>query len=466
MEETPPQKTIIAADQRLSQSIVWEIQRHYFLQNGMKAWQEDVVPHQISCSPVMARSYSQLVFGYLRDCFAAWQAGTFELYLAEPLYIVELGAGSGRLLYHFLHQFYPLFEESPFAELPIKFVLTDFVPSIIEFWQGHEKLQPWVEAGLLDFGLFDVMKPEPLRLRNSQATLTADSVINPIILFANYFFDSIPQDSFVQEDGLLCENLLTVLSSQPEPDLADPTIWERLEWAYEPIPLGETYYEEPLYNEILASYEAQLPDTVLTFPNVGLDCVRFWQEVANGRLLLLSSDRGHTLADSLLDQEDPLPNRHGSFSLMVNYHAIGEYVWQSGGEVLHAPHYQDNLQTVAYLLGEVPQGGKETRMAFETAVIQGGPDDFFALKQSVEPQIAQLTLPQLLSFLRLSAWDADLFQVCLPALLAHVEQASPAWYPDIADVVAQVWRQYLPLKAPDPLEEQVHQLLERLGEST
>ncbi|MCA9966459.1 MAG: hypothetical protein KC423_19555, partial [Anaerolineales bacterium] len=98
-------QTIIAADQRLSQSILWQIQRHYFRQNGLKAWQEDVVPHAISCNPVMARAYSDIVFGYLRDCWAAVQAGDPTFDPTQPIYIVELGAGSGRLLFHFLHDF-------------------------------------------------------------------------------------------------------------------------------------------------------------------------------------------------------------------------------------------------------------------------------------------------------------------------------------------------------------------------
>jgi hypothetical protein len=34
---------ILAADQRLSQSVIWEIQRDYFLANGMRAWQDDTV---------------------------------------------------------------------------------------------------------------------------------------------------------------------------------------------------------------------------------------------------------------------------------------------------------------------------------------------------------------------------------------------------------------------------------------
>ena len=261
----------------------------------------------------------------------------------------------------------------------------------------------------------------------------------------------------------MCENLLTLKSSQPEPDLADPMIWERLEMAYEAIPLEQPYYDETIYNEILAEYEAVFPDTILTFPNVGLDCVRFWQGFGNGRYLLLTADRGYTLPESLIDQGDPLPNLHGSFSLMVNYHAIGQYVQRAGGQVLHPPHYQDNLQVVAYLLGDVAQNGRETHLAFHQAINQSGPDDFFALKTALAPHLEHLTLPQILSYVRLSAYDADIFADCLSTLLAHIPHVSPAWYTDVYDVTAKVWQGYFPLTEDDDLAREIGHLLTAMG---
>ncbi len=462
---------IIAADQRLSKSLIWDIQRRYFQQKGMMAWQADEVPHTISSNPFMARAYAQVVMGYLRDCVAASQEAGFRMNPDQPIYIVELGAGSGRLAYHFLHQFYPHFQQSVLADLPIKFVMTDFVPEILDFWQGHERFQPWVEAGLLDFALFDVMDKRPLTLRHTNITLTPDQLQNPLILIANYFFDSIPQDSFVIEDGQLCQNLLTLTSSQPEPDLSDPTIWDRLELAYEAVPLAEPSYAEPVYNQILEEYEAILPDTAVSFTKIGLDCVRYWQGFGDacpepdrrGRVLLLTADRGHTLLDSLIDQEPPLPNLHGSFSLMVNYHAIGRYVELNGGQALHPVQYQDNLQVAAYLLGQQPQGGLEVRQAFADAIGQAGPDDFFALKQALEPHLGSLTLPQILSYLRLSVWDADIFRDCFPALLAQVKAADSVWYEDLMLVIRQVWEQYLPLSEDDDLAGLIEQLLAAMG---
>ncbi len=460
---------IIAADQRLSKSIIWEIQRQYFLKNGLKAWQDEYVPHYISSNPFIARAYGRIVLGYLRDLTA--EPGAHDP--SQPIYIIELGAGSGRLAYHFLTRFFPRLKQSPLANLDVKYVMTDFVPGIIDFWQAHERFRPWVEAGMLDFALFDAVDLRPIELIHAKQTLSPETVINPIILIANYFFDSIPQDSFAIEDGQLCENLLTIYSSQPEPDLADPLIWQRLKLSYEKFPLQTDYYDVEVYNQILADYELIMPDTVLPFPNKGLDCLRFWQGYGAGRCLLLSGDWGYTLVESLAGQEDPMPNMHGSFSMMVNYDAIKEYVTLEGGLVLHPPHYQDNLQVGAYLLGERPQSAIETRLAFSDAISEGGPDDFYGLKAALESQYANLTLAELLSYLRFSSWDATLFEDCFTALLAKAGEVSPAWYGDIYQAAEKVWQEYLPLKGGpvsegvsiegDELERKIGRLLHVMG---
>lgn len=460
MENEP---IILEADRRLSQSLIWKIQRDYFLNNGMKAWQDDVVPHYISCNPYMARAYGQVIFGFLRDCEDAVRKGEFLFDPHEPIYIVELGAGTGRLGNHFLHQFFPRLKKSRFADLQFKYILTDFVPEIVTFWHQHGKLKPWVEAGVLDMGLFDIMDPRPLHLIHSQQTLAPEAVKNPIILFANYFFDTIPQDCFKQQEGQLCENLLTVKSDRQDPDLSAPNILQQFELSYEAIPLSPPYYENPLYDEILADYENSLPDTTFTFPNVGLDGIRFWQQYGRGRLLLLSSDKGYAQAESLIDETAEKIKHHGSFSLMVNFHAMSQYVLKSGGTVLHPSHYQDNIQIMGFLLGEMPSAGRETGQAFAEAISSGGPDDFFAMEKMLSRDYDFFSLPQLLSFLRFSGWDGMIFQDCFAALLAQVIRAEPIWYPDVRDALMAIWQQHLPLNEEDELRSKVVHLLGQMG---
>lgn len=188
---------IIDADQRLSDSIIWDIQRAYYMHKGLTAWQGEYVPHYISSNAFIARAYGRVVLGYLRDCAAASGA----LNPDQPIYIIELGAGPGRFSYHFLTRFFPLLKRSPLADLNIKYVITDFVPETVAFWQEHERFRPWVEAGMLDFALFDAVDLRPITLSHSRQTLHPEDAANPLILIANYFFDSLPQDCFVVKDG-------------------------------------------------------------------------------------------------------------------------------------------------------------------------------------------------------------------------------------------------------------------------
>ena len=446
---------LLEADKRLSQSLIWQIQRDYFLKTGMAAWQADVVPHEISCNPYIARSYGRLILAYLRDWLAA------GLDVTEPIYVVELGAGSGRLTHHLLHYLAPILAEPPFASLPLRFILTDFAPANVAFWQAQPVLQRWVERGLLDFARFDGTAPGPLRLERSDLSLTPAGCRNPIILLANYFFDSIPMDSFAIADGQLCENLLTLESDRPEPNLQDETLWERLNFAYEAIPLEAEPYDNPLYNEILFEYEAVLPDTQLTFPNASLDCLHFWQQARS--LLVLTADRGYTLLESLVDQPAPLPNLHGSFSMMVNYHAIARYTQLAGGMALHPPHYQDNLQLLALLLGALPGPATETARAFADSISAQGPDDYFALKQFVSSRYEQMTLPELLSWLRLSGHDSAILRACAPSLQTRLADADPSWFPDVCQLLWHCYQQHLPLDEADQLDSLIEDLLATMG---
>ena len=436
---------LIEADKPLSQSLLWKIQRAYFESAGMRAWQDDVVPHTISCNPFMARAYANLIQGYLQDMAE-------QIDPDAPLYIVELGAGSGRLTYHLIHQLSSLLDNN----FNVKFVLTDFTDSIVEYWRSHPQLVSLAEKGVLDFALFDVTDIRPLELLHSGRTLDPQSNKNPVILLANYFFDSIPQDSFVIENGELHNNLLSLYSgSDDEFVIIDPNLWDALSLAYEPLPSNGAPYDNEIYNQILADYE-QLPDTSLSFPNIGLDCVQFW--MGFGNVLLLTADRGTSHAEALIGQEDPLPNLHGSFSMMVNYHAISEFVERSGGRAFVPPHYQDNVQTLAYVLNNEDVSLPATQQAFEQSILQNNPDDFFGLRYHLIKQIPEMTIDQFMSLMRWSAYDADILRLGLDRLVELV-QAEPAWAEDVADMLLQVKRQYLPIRPDDDLISQIDSLL-------
>lgn len=196
---------VIEHGQRLSESILWRLQRDFYDERGIRAWSHGNVPQGITTTPHIARAYAKIALGYLRDMAA-------QLDPSQPVYIVELGAGSGRFAYRFVKRLADLVERSSLTHKSFTYVMTDAAPNLIDYWQAHRSLRPLLDAGIVDFAHFDATRRADITLINSNVTLRAAAVANPMIVVANYVFDSIPHDSFSIRDGELFENLVKVSS--------------------------------------------------------------------------------------------------------------------------------------------------------------------------------------------------------------------------------------------------------------
>ncbi len=278
----------------------------------------------VTSNTFTANAYGRVVLGFLRD----WHSiASTSLDMSQPVYIIELGSGSGHFSYHFLKKFLAFFTRSALKEIPIKYVMTEISEQLVTFWQNHPSLQHFAEQGLLDFAIFDVEQPHELTLKYSGTVLSSATVKNPLILVANYLFDVLSQDCFRLQNGQLHESLVTISTLKPELELDDPTLLDSLEIAYAYYPISADYYDVPDFNQVLHSYEQRLPDTTFTFPHLALSCLRFFDDLSGGRLLLLCGDEGYSQQEDLLDRDMPsIIMRDGCFSMRVNYHAIGEYV--------------------------------------------------------------------------------------------------------------------------------------------
>src|SRR5438067_7126058 len=78
-------RVILEQDQRLSQSLLWTLQRAFFDRQGIAAWSRGIVPHYITSNTYIARAYAGVVCGFLRD----WRPA---LDPRQRVYIVELGS--------------------------------------------------------------------------------------------------------------------------------------------------------------------------------------------------------------------------------------------------------------------------------------------------------------------------------------------------------------------------------------
>jgi hypothetical protein len=93
-EELPP-RCELEGFTRCSNSLLWRLMMSFYDRKGVESWSQGIVPHFITCNSFIGRSYAQVLCGFLRDCVMNPTPG-LELDFDQPLYIIELGAGSGK----------------------------------------------------------------------------------------------------------------------------------------------------------------------------------------------------------------------------------------------------------------------------------------------------------------------------------------------------------------------------------
>lgn len=448
---------VIEREQRFSRSLLWRLQRAFFEREGIEAWRNNTVPHHVTNNPALAHAYAQVALGFLRDLCAG---GRIDL--AAPLTLVELGAGSGRFAFLFLRVFLRLLRASALADVRVRYVLTDLAEKNVAFARAHEALRPFIAEGVLDFALFDVERDEELRLLESGVTLGPGSLGQPLVVIANYVFDGIPQDAFSFCGGALHEQLVTLRGR--ETDRTDPDAICRIavEYSLREAPLD--YYGDPLLDEILRGYAQRLDGDAILFPIAAVRCLERLAALASGRLLLLCGDKGRVDEEALRGEGAPSMAMHGSFSMPVNYHALGAYAERRGGRTLMPPRRHASLKTVGLLLGEHPSGYAETRAAYGEVFARTGPDDLVALRRGIQNRYDELTLDQLAALVRLVHHDPRVLADCVPAISEQLEGASPAARQELAQLVTECWANYYPLGEDHDLAFELASLLLQLDE--
>jgi tetratricopeptide (TPR) repeat protein len=369
----------------LSQSPVWQQQRAFYEDRASEAFAE--IPHEAVDNPWVAAAYARVIAGFLRDQ---------RLDPAEPLYVLELGAGAGRFAHGLAR------ELGERLRRDFVYVLTDFAESQLDDWARH----PGLEDERFDFARVDLTQPIRPALRRRGVTL--ERTANPLIVIANYVFDSVPADAFAVKGGTLAECVVDA------------------DFRFERRP-ATAYGDEDL-DALLEHYRTALDDTVFTLPTTALSALRHLRELSRDRLLVLTADKALNTEESLAYRSEPEPARHsGAFSLMVNAHALGLYARRHGGELLHGGDRHEALDVGALAFG----AGEETRAAYADAIERFGPGDLAILTAGVERVADALSVGEIVALLRLSGWDATTLHAVLGPLRDKAAEADAATQEDL-----------------------------------
>jgi hypothetical protein len=440
-----PQKAFIPLtvekDQRFSQSLLWQLHSAFYQQSGVSAWSRGSVPHYITNTPCIAGAYARVVLNFL--------LGTPELDPTQPVYLLELGAGSGRFAYHFLQRFFKAVEDSNLANMRIVYLLTDMAETNVQYWRQHPRFQPYLQSGKLELACFDPLRQNEIHLECSGETLAAGMFANPLIVLGNYFFDSLPVDIFSIHNGLFCEERVNLTSRDPQYTATDPAIVPSLEISFRTRLTAPEYYPDPTYNRLLQAYLPALDGACFSFPVTGLTCLRSLLKLSDGRMLFLAADKGDYQLEDLHSLLAPEISLHGSsISLKVNFHALAGYIQQQGGQALFSRHREEGLVFAGFMAGAAPACVRETRRAFREAIEEGGPDDFFLLKKAFEPYYDSVTPEQLLALLQISGDDAQIFRGMYPRLLSLAGSADLHQQERLYIAACRVWKMFYPIGEP------------------
>ncbi|HYG64364.1 MAG TPA: tetratricopeptide repeat protein [Thermoanaerobaculia bacterium] len=405
---------------RLSLSNLWQAQRRFYEDEGIQAW-DGRIPCHATSNPLIANAYAQLIVRFLQD--RAREAGR----LPEPAVILELGSGAGVFGFYVVKRLLELRESLGMADLPFVYVMSDLSEKNVAFWRQHPALRGLVAQGVLDFARHDVGASRPLHLLESGLVLEAGAG-RPLIVLANYVFDTLPQDVFRVEGGRLLEGLTRGMpegTSLPTLDNVAVSL-DQLGVSLQFREVSFPYYGNPWIDGILQRYAETLPDQGFLFPSHALLGLHELVEMAGGDLLLIATDKsyGDSPPRKVSAETPELAMHDASFSLMVDFHALGQYFAARGGGAFHQPAVQATTTSVFHL-GAPFERLVEARQALSTFFLEISPADLHALFSQAQIVMPGSSPEVIAAFLSLARWDPALVNLHIDQLIQAAKTAGP-----------------------------------------
>lgn len=400
--DSTERKVVIEQHKRFSQSALWRLQREYFEKEGINAWVNQV-PFYITSNPFIAHCYAKLVIAFIKD----WVKEHPEA-KQHPFYLMELGTGSGRFSYYVMKSLDELMTGLGWKDISVCYVMSDFTKHNVKYWESHHALKPYVDRGLIDFAIFDMESERPVTLLKKNIRLSPEVLVNPLTIFANYIFDTVSHDSFAVHEGKLYELLLSL--STPENNMKDnrPEDMEKISVDYSVKEIRSGYYHDPHLDTILEEYKKSLKETSFLFPIGSFHAIKYLRKLSNDKLFVISTDKGYSEVEQLDHLGHPSISFHGSFSMMVNFHAISEYFKNIGGDAFlqtSRKGIKTSVFSSGFKISELPK----TLVEVNESVEGFSPSDYFTMHRRMSDSFNECSLETLAAHMHLTRWDPHMY---------------------------------------------------------
>lgn len=395
----------------LSKGRWWNQQQQYYVHQGIKAWQKKI-PYYATNNIHIANSYAKIILSFINEV---------EKEPVTPLYIVEMGAGPGVFSLYLLR----ILQEQlkTFGKKQhLVYVMTDMVEENVRFWENDIHFKTFIDAGLLDTAVFNVVVDDVIELRYEKKSL-GTGVQNPVVFISNYVFDSLPQDIFKITQGkpeaymINPDAALTIRSHEFGVNIDEiPNVSRQF--------VQFPFYEDEKMDEILKDHIHNYPDGYCVFPVGALEVIKRISAIASNKFLLLVTDKAfsglhlkhfvHVSPDIVFHDQ--------CFSIMVNLHAISCYFELAGGSYFHQSTSQGIVSaafSMGYSLNELRCTNETLKYHFD----QFGPGNMLQLFHVFRANHNYWSLSDIVSYLNLTYWDPFVFNICSQAILKKMQNA-------------------------------------------
>jgi len=421
-----------------SQSLIWKLNHQFYQEVGLEAWREGDVPYQLTSNSKVGKAYAEIIFGFLKDL-------AFQGKIDEKIYILELGAGHGKLAFHLFKHLDKLIKQIKINLPEYCYILSDIAEDNIAFYQSHPQFKEYIDSGRLDIAYFDMLTTQEISLRISGESISSQSLEQPIVVLANYFFDSIPAELFYYKSGKVFDCELSLESFSKTENLSTSDLLRNLKLTYNLEPHNPQYFEDPLFNKIVDQYKHLVKNSHVIFPSKGIEGLNRIMGFSKAGMMVVTMDKGFHEIHDLEGASAPKMMTHGSMSFSVNYHALGTHCTAKKGTVWFPSSSNFSVELVCLIYLPEAEVFTDTRLAFQRYVDDFGPDDYNILKKLAYQLRGDLTIPQILAYLRMANYDTSVFVNLFDRLKQLLSSITYNERHRILQAMHEVWEMYFSL---------------------
>ena len=159
------------------------------------------VPYRMTSNGYLADVYASVADAFLRD----WSRGGSK----ETPLILEVGGGNGLFAWLFLNRLMR-HQASGEAVPGFDYLLTDAAASNVQAWRQIPRLRHLVDAGPLDMGVLKIGGEVSVETSSSESWTEQELTARPVVLIANYVWDSIPCEMIRIREGRVFQELVAL----------------------------------------------------------------------------------------------------------------------------------------------------------------------------------------------------------------------------------------------------------------